>query len=102
MRMTINEYYDIILDKLQKGEYKIRVSKKYSKFDKSEIKESELPLHALNYIIYEYLLDNKDKRWTLLFNYILVPKDVNKEGCDIDFTQIKFDDFVQFMISVKT
>lgn len=100
--MTIKEYYDIVLEKLQRSEYKIRVSKKYTTFDKSEIKDSELPLHALNYIIYEYLLDHKDKRWTYLFNYILVPKDVNKEGCDIDFTQIKFDDFVEFMISVKT
>lgn len=99
--MKLKEYYDIILDKLQKGDYKIIVNKKYS-FDKSQIKENELPLHALNYIIYEYLTDNKDKRWTLLFHYILVPKGVNKEGCDIDFTKIKLDEFVEFMVKVKT
>ena len=100
--MTIKEYYDIILDKLKISEYKIRVKKGFDPPNKSDIKESELPLHALNYVIYEYLLDNKDKRWTNLFNYILIPKGVNNKECDIDFTQIKFDDFVEFMISVKT
>lgn len=100
--MTLNEYYDIILDKLQKGDYKILVNKKFNPPDKSQIKVSELPLQALNYMIYEYLKDHKDKRFVLLFEYVLIPKDVNKEGCDIDFTKVKFDDFVEFMISVKT
>lgn len=100
--MTLSEYYNIILDKLQKGEYKIRVNNKFQAPDKSEIKSNELPLQALNYMIYEYLSDHKNKRWTLLFHYVLVPKGVNNKDCDIDFTKVKFDDFVEFMISVKT
>lgn len=100
--MTILEYYDIILNKLQKGEYKIGSNKNYPKPKKSDIKTNELPLHALNYIIYEYLLDNKDSRYKLLYHYILIPNDVNKEGCDVDFTNITIDEMVDFMITVKT
>jgi hypothetical protein len=99
--MTIREYYNIILEKLQKGDYKIGVNKKYPHPDKSEIKTNELPLHALNYIIYEYLNDNQDARWKLIFKYIVVPKGVNKEGCDIDFTKVTVDELVDFMITVK-
>ena len=55
--MTIREYYNIILEKLQKGDYKIGVNKKFPAPDKSEIKTNELPLHALNYILFEYLKD---------------------------------------------
>ena len=100
--MTLTQYYDIILDKLQKGDYRIGVNKKFTPPDKSDIKTNELPLHALNYMIYEYLKDHKDPRWTLLFEYVVVPKGVNREGCDIDFTKVKFDYFVEFMIKVKT
>jgi len=100
--MTIKEYYDIILDKLQKGEYRIGVNKKFTEPDKSQIKDNELPLHALNYIIYEYLADHKNKRWQLIFEYVLIPKGVNNKKIDIDFTKVKFDDFVEFMVNVKT
>lgn len=104
--MTIKEYYDIILDKLQKGEYRIGVikfrNKTYPKPEKSDIKTNELPLHALNYILYEYLTDNTDKRWSLLFHYVVVPRGVNKEGCDVDFTKVTIDELVNFMITVKT
>lgn len=100
--MTIREYYNIILEKLQKGDYKIGVNKKFPAPDKSEIKTNELPLHALNYILFEYLKDNDDKRWTLIFKYVVVPKGVNKGECDIDFTKVTVDDLVDFMITVKS
>ena len=44
--MTILEYYNIILDKFQKGEYKIGTNKNYTKPKKSDIKTNELSLHA--------------------------------------------------------
>ena len=100
--MAIKEYYKIVLNKLEKGQYKIGSNKQFAKPKKSDIKTNELSLHALNYIIYEYLLDNKDNRYKLLYHYILIPNDVNKEGCDIDFTKVTIDDMVDFMVSVKT
>jgi len=100
--MTIKEYYNIILDKLQKGEFRIGINKKFKAPDKSEIKTNELPLHALNYILYEYLTDRKDKRWTLLFEYVVVPRGVNRKGCDVDFTKVGINELIEFMITVKT
>lgn len=98
--MKIKDYYNICLDKLKRGEYRIGVNT--VKPEKSDIKEIELPLHALNYILYEYLLDYKDKRWKLLFEYVLVPKGVNTKDCDVDFTKIDFDELLEFMVTVKT
>jgi hypothetical protein len=97
--MKLNEYYNIILDKYHIGDYKIKVSKNQESYP--IINERELPLHTINYLIFEYLKDNKDKRWQVLFDFILVPNGVNQEGCDFDFTKIKFEDFFEFMLSIK-
>jgi hypothetical protein len=66
------------------------------------INEKEFPLYALNYLIFEYLKDNKDDRWKLLLDFILVPNGVNQEGCDIDFANVDFEEFFYFMVSVKS
>lgn len=97
--MTIQEYYDIILDKYKSGDYKVKVAKTIT--ETPEINEKEFPLYALNYLIFEYLKDNKDDRWKLLLDFILVPNGVNQEGCDIDFTKIDFEEFFYFMVSAK-
>ena len=97
--MTIKEYYDIILDKYKRGDYKVKVAKTIT--ETPEINEKEFPLYALNYLIFEYLKDNKDDRWKLLLDFILVPNGVNQEGCDIDFTKIDFEEFFYFMVSAK-
>jgi hypothetical protein len=98
--MTLQEYYEIIIDKYKTGSYKIRAGKHME--SDPEIKEKEYPLHALNYLIYEYLKDNKDNRWKLLLDYVLVPNGVNKGDCDIDFTKIDFEEFFYFMVSIKS
>jgi hypothetical protein len=98
--MTINEYYNIIISKYNSTEYKVKVAKTHS--ESPEINEKEFPLHALNYLIFEYLKDNKDDRWKLLLDYILIPNDVNQKDCDIDFTKVDFEEFFYFMLSVKS
>jgi len=103
--MTIREYYNIILDRLEKGNYQIGTHKKSPQTKeeiKNSIKTNELPLHALNYLIFEYLKDNDDNRWSLIFPYVIRPRGVNKKGCDIDFTKISVDELVEFMITIKT
>jgi hypothetical protein len=97
--MTLNEYYEIILEKYKSGDYKIKGSKKLE--PKPEINEKEFPLYALNYMIYEYLKDNKDNRWKLLLDFILIPRGVNKGKFDIDFKNLDFEEFFYFMVSVK-
>jgi len=98
--MTIREYYDIIISKYNSGDYKVKVAK--TQKEPPAINNKEFPLYALNYLIFEYLKDNKDDRWKLLLDFILVPNGVNKKGCDIDFTKVDFEEFFYFMLSVKS
>jgi hypothetical protein len=98
--MTLNEYYDIIISKYNSGDYKLKVAK--TQTTTPELNEKEFPLHALNYLIFEYLKDNKDDRWKLLLDYILVPNGVDQENCDLDFTKVDFEEFFYFMVSVKS
>ena len=97
--MTLNEYYDIILNKYVSGEYKLKVAK--TSTETPIIKDKEFPLYVLNYMIFEYLKDNKDDRWKLLLDFVLLPNGVNTIGCDIDFTKVDFEEFFYFMLSVK-
>ena len=99
IKMTLNEYYDIIIDKYNSGEYEVKVVENHTK--SPDLNEKEFPLYALNYLIYEYLKDHNDDRWRLLLDFILVPNGVNQEGCDIDFTEVDFEEFFYFMLSVK-
>ena len=98
--MTLQEYYDIIISKYVSGLYKTREAKHLETVP--SIDEKEFPLHALNYLIFEYMKDNRDSRWKLLLDFVLVPDGVDEDGCDIDFTQIEFEDFFKFMLSIKS
>ncbi len=97
--MTIQEYYLIIISRYNSGDYKLKIAK--TNTVKPVFKQEEFPLLALNYLIFEYLKDNKDDRWKLLLDFILVPNGVNQEGCDIDFTKIEFEEFFDFMLRIK-
>lgn len=96
---SLRDYYNIILDKYRNNEYKLRVAKGQ---ESPIINDKEYSLYAINYLIFEYLKDNKDNRWKLLLDFILVPDGVNKKGCDIDFVKVSFEDFFYFMVSVKS
>jgi hypothetical protein len=97
--MTLGEYYDVIISKYNSCDYRVKVAKTH--LESPQINEKEFPVHALNYLIYEYLKDNRDDRWKLLLDYILVPNGVDQKDCDINFTQVDFEEFFLFMISVK-
>lgn len=95
---VILDYYNIILEKYKSNDYVLKVAKNGNNVI---ITEKEFPIYALNYLIYEYLKDNNDNRWKLLLDFVLVPNGVNQKGCDLDFTQIDFEDFFNFMLSIK-
>jgi hypothetical protein len=97
--MTLNEYYNIVISKYISGDYRLRVAK--TSEETPVINDKEFTLYAINYLIFEYLKDNKDDRWKLLLDFVLVPNGVNTKGCDIDFTKVDFEDFFYFMLSLK-
>ncbi len=98
--MSLNEYYNIIIKKYKSNDYKLSITKTLK--ETPVVNEQEFPLYAINYLIFEYLKDNKDDRWKLLLDFVLVPNGVNEEGCDIDFTKVTFEEFFYFMLSVKS
>lgn len=97
--MGLKEYYDIILGKYLSGNFKLKVAKTLD--ETPVINPDEFPLYAINYMIFEYLKDNKDNRWKLLLDFVLMPEGVNTAGCDVDFTKVDFEEFFHFMLSVK-
>jgi hypothetical protein len=98
--MTLNEYYNIIIDKYKSNDYKLKIAK--TSKETPVINEQEFSLYAINYLIFEYLKDNKDNRWKLLLDFVLVPNNVNNNECDIDFTKVDFEEFFYFMVSIKS
>ena len=55
-------------------------------------------IESINYFMYEYLKDRKDKRMKLLFDYVIVP---NSTDPLFDFNDITFEEFFKFLIDIK-
>jgi hypothetical protein len=98
--MTLRKYYDLIIEKYKSNDYKLRIAK--TSKETPIVNEQEFPVYAINYLIFEYLKDNKDDRWKLLLDFVLVPNGVNEKGCDIDFSKVDFEEFFYFMVSIKS
>jgi len=87
--MTLPEYFELILDKLESNDFELLVFNEKPESDKLSIH-----IEALNYLLYEWNEDNEDER--NIFDYVLKPND-----CDWDFTSIDFDEFFDFITNQK-
>ena len=87
--MELKEYYNLIIDEIKALDFKI--------IEITEPAPDKISPHleAINYIIYDWNRDHKDDR-DLEFEYVIQPK------TDIDFNNISFDDFFNFIIKTKT
>jgi hypothetical protein len=93
--MTISEYFNLVNDKIEKGDFKIKKSPDFRSVD-VQIKSSYL--ESINYFMYEYLKDRKDNRMKVLFDYIVVPNDTDPL---FDFNEVSFEDFFKFLVDIK-
>jgi len=93
--MTIVEYFNLVIDKIEKGDFKI---KKSSDFRSVEVQIKSSYLESINYFMYEYLKDRKDNRMKILFDYIVVPNDTDPL---FDFNEVSFEDFFKFLVDIK-
>ena len=93
--MTITEYFKLVNDKIEKGDFKI---KKSPDFHSVEVQIKSSYLESINYFMYEYLKDRKDNRMKVLFDYIVVPNDSDPL---FDFNEISFEDFFKFLVDIK-
>jgi len=93
--MTITEYFNLVNDKIENGDFKI---KKSSDFRSVEVQIKSSYLESINYFMYEYLKDRKDNRMKVLFDYIVVPNDTDPL---FDFNEVSFEDFFKFLVDIK-
>jgi len=93
--MTIQEYFDLVNDKITKGDFRI---KKSQEFRDIKIEINPPYLESINYFMYEYLKDRRDKRINFLFDYIVIPNDTDPL---FDFKEITFEEFFDFLIKIK-
>ena len=93
--MNIKEYFNLVKEKIESGDYKIKKHPDYK--DIPEIKSSYV--ESINYFMYEYLKDRKDQRMKVLFDYIVVP---NETYHLFDFNEVSFENFFEFLINIKT
>lgn len=93
--MTIREYFNLVKEKIENGDYKIKKHPDYKYIP--EIKSSYV--ESINYFMYEYLKDRKDQRMKVLFDYIVVPTDTDPL---FDFKEVSFENFFEFLVNIKT
>lgn len=88
--MTLTEYFNKVKDEIRKQNYCIININNVSL-------PSKLSVHmeSLNYMIYEWNEDRMDDR-NDIFDYIIRPND-----CDLQFTQITFEEFFDFLMLSK-
>jgi hypothetical protein len=93
--MTIDNYFNLVKEKIESGDYKIKKHPDYK--DIPEVKSSYV--ESINYFMYEYLKDKKDQRMKVLFDYIVVSNDTDPL---FDFNEVSFENLFEFLINIKT
>jgi len=89
--MILQEYYNQILNKYKTKKYKLL------RFNDKPLPTVREPhLEAQHFMMFEYMEDWKDDRRFDIFDYIVRPNNL-----DINFTDIKFDDFLKFLSKIK-
>jgi len=98
--MTIQEYYKLIKQKIESGDFTFKTRSKELTPSKEECKTNS-HLESIHYLMFEFMDDRKDKRKSKVFDYVCVPKGVNQGELDIDFTNWKIEDFLREIMKLK-
>ena len=83
-----------IIEEYRKGNYTLKEYKK-SNF---ALNDKEYSTYAMNYLIWEFVKSKNDNRWEMLLDSVLIPNNLNSQ---IDFSEMEFKDFFNFMITLK-
>lgn len=89
-RLTISEYYQIIKEKLQSGDYTT-----------SNPIDINPHLEAINYLQWEFMSDRNDPRIDKVFSDICIPNGVNQKELDIDFSKYSVEEFLKEIMTLK-
>lgn len=88
--MNIQQYYQIIKEKLQSGDYTT-----------TSPRDINPHLEAINYLQWEFMSDRKDPRIDKVFSDICIPNGVNQKELDIDFSKYSVEEFLKEIMKLK-
>jgi hypothetical protein len=88
--LNIQQYYEIIKDKLKKKDYTT-----------SNTRDINTHLEAINYLQWEFMSDRNDARIDKVFSDICIPNDINQGELDIDFSKYSVEDFLREIMKLK-
>ena len=88
--MNIQQYYQIIKEKLQSGDYTT-----------TSPRDINPHLEAINYLQWEFMSDRKDPRIDKVFSDICIPNGVNQKELDIDFSKYSVVEFLKEIMKLK-
>ena len=89
-KLKIKEYYQIIKEKLQSGDYTT-----------TNPRDINSHLEAINYLQWEFMSDRKDPRINKVFSDICIPNDINQGELDIDFSKYSVEEFLKEIMTLK-
>lgn len=88
--MNIQQYYQIIKEKLQYGDYTT-----------STPRDINPHLEAINYLQWEFMSDRKDPRIDKVFSDICIPNNINQGDLDVDFSNYSVEEFLKEIMKLK-
>jgi hypothetical protein len=88
--MNIQEYYQIIKQKLESDDYTT-----------SDTRDINPHLEAINYLQWEFMSDRKDSRINKVFSDICIPNNINQGELDIDFSKYSVEEFLREVMKLK-
>ena len=98
--MTLPNYYQLIKSLIESDKFSFKAKSPDIVPTREEcIKNSHL--ESIHYLMFEFMSDRKDKRKKDVFDYVCIPKGVNKGENDIDFTKYDTEDFLKEVMKLK-
>ena len=88
--MDIQQYYQIIKQKLESNDYIT-----------SNTIDINTHLEAINYLQWEFMSDRNDTRLDKVFSDICIPNDINQGDLDIDFSTYSVEEFLKEIMKLK-
>jgi hypothetical protein len=93
--VDIKEYYNIIKEKIERGDYELYL------YNQEDVKEINSHLESINYLQWEFMSDRNDPRIDKVFSYICIPININNDEIDIDFSKYSVKDFLKEIMKLK-
>ena len=88
--MNIQEYYEIIKNKINCGDY-----------ERVEQIDINPHLESIKYLQWEFMKDRNDPRIDKVFDYVCIPYGVNTDEMNIDFSKYSVEDFLKEIMKLK-